>query len=77
MNTLILKEKIHKLVDASDNIDVLERVEEFLEETKQDYVLPEHIQQLVLSRLNDPNATYRNARESLDELKKKFNLEMN
>lgn len=73
MDSLILKQKIHKLVDASEDIDLLERIEDYLEDTRQ-YEIPEHVQKMVVERLNDPEAKNINARESLNDLKNKFNL---
>jgi hypothetical protein len=73
MDTLILKEKIHKLIDESEDIDLLERIEEYLEEPKQ-YVIPEHVQNMVMERVNNPNPVFHDADQVIEEMRIKFNL---
>ena len=72
MDTILIKEKLHKLIEDSNDELLLEKLEILLEESKNQFVIPMKIQEEIKRRIEAPDTLFHNAFDVVQEFKEKY-----
>ena len=72
LHKCLLHQKLHKLIEDSNDELLLEKLEILLEESKNQFVIPMKIQEEIKRRIEAPDLLFHNAFDVVQEFKEKY-----